>query len=314
MTDDAVLRSGRDSIARGSKSFAAASRLLPGSVRDGAHLLYAWCRHCDDRIDGQRLGHAHGAPEPPSTAVLGELVEQTRRALAGEDVDEVPFRALGQVVAQHRIPHAYPLAHLEGFAMDARGERYQALEDTVRYSYHVAGVVGVMMAHVMGVRDRATLDRAADLGIAFQLTNIARDVLDDAAVGRIYLPEAWLAEQGVDPDGIADARHRGAVAAVVARLLDVAEGYYESADAGIGRLPWQSAWAIATAKFVYRDIGRIVRARGPRAWDRRARVASGKKVFWMAAAALEASKLVGRREQDLPPRATGLWQIPGAVE
>ncbi len=307
-----VLRASRDIIARGSKSFATASQLLPPRERDGAHLLYAWCRHCDDRIDGQTLGHGSASGAASPTEVLADLIENTTRALAGDPVDEPPFQALQRVAARHEIPHEYPLAHLEGFAMDVRGEPYESLEDTVRYAYHVAGVVGLMMAHVMGVRDRATLTRAADLGIAFQLTNIARDVMDDAAAGRVYLPAAWLAEAAVDPGAIAGARHREGVASVVGRLLDVAERYYASADAGIERLPWRSAWSIATARFVYRDIGHLVRARGSRAWDGRARVSDGRKAYWMVVAAAHVIEIQAAGEP--PARPDDLWPMPWAEE
>ena len=97
------------------------------------------------------------------------------------------------------MPHRYPLEHLDGFVMDVEGREYHTLTDTVEYCYHVAGVVGVMMAYIMGVRDEPTLDRATDLGLAFQLTNICRDVVEDAEVGRVYLPLDWLTEAGV-PD------------------------------------------------------------------------------------------------------------------
>jgi phytoene synthase len=144
-------------------------------------------------------------------------------------------------------------------------------------------VVGVMMAYVMGVREPAALQRAADLGIAFQLTNIARDVLDDARLGRCYLPAAWLAEAGITAGGHAEPAERERLAAVVARLLDQADRYYASAAEGLQALPFRSAWAVATALGVYREIGELVRARGAHAWDERAVVGGGRKV-WLALA------------------------------
>jgi phytoene synthase len=309
MNGNRLLQASRQTIARGSKSFFAASLLLPPRIRASAHLLYAWCRHCDDCVDGQTLGFANESQSRAPAEVLRYLSEQTRRALAGESVEQVPFQALRRVVTQHEIPPAYPLEHLEGFAMDVRGETYDTLDDTIRYCYHVAGVVGVMMARIMGVRDRDTLKRAADLGIAFQLTNIARDVIDDAAADRVYLPREWLSGQGIDPEGIAHAGHRAPLSLVVGMLLDEADRYYASATVGIDRLPLRSAWAIGTALLVYRDIGRIVRKLGGRAWDKRVRVSPVRKFAWAMVAAVAAVRGVVTRDRVEQARS-GLWPIP----
>jgi phytoene synthase len=305
--DPLVARS-QAAIERGSKSFAVASRLFDTRTREGALLLYAWCRHCDDQIDEQTLGF-RSAPRAsaPARERLAALEEQTRRALTGAPVEGPAFAALGEVVRRHSIPDRHPLDLLRGFAMDVEGRRYETLSDCCRYCYHVAGVVGVMMAFVMGTSDEDTLDRAADLGIAFQMTNIARDVIEDAEAGRVYLPGEWLREAGV-PDGeISRAEHRRAVSSVVGRLLGEADRYYASAEVGLARLPFRSAWAVAAARRVYRDIGRLVLRRGPRAWDRRVSTGGGRKVVLTLAAAGDAiGALSGERERAPKPRS-GLW-------
>jgi phytoene synthase len=306
--DPLVARS-RAAIERGSKSFAAAARLFDPKTREGAILLYAWCRHCDDRVDEQALGFRTGRASPESAAErLADLERETRRALAGEPVAEPAFAALQEVVRRHHIPERHPLDHLKGFAMDVEGRRCETLEDCCLYCYHVAGVVGVMMAHVMGVRGEDTLDRAADLGIAFQMTNITRDVVEDAEAGRVYLPGDWLRETGVPPGEVGHPEHRAAVHAVATRLLDEAERYYASAEVGLGRLPFRSAWAVAAARRVYRDIGRLVRERGPRAWDRRAGTGPARKAFLVLVAAWDA---VNRhRARGAPVSREGLWTRP----
>src|SRR5260370_31047192 len=119
--------------------------------------------------------------------------------MAGEPVDDTAFAAFQRVTQRHGIPAQYPLDLLQGFRMDVEGRTYRTLQDTLLYAYHVAGVVGVMMAQVMGVRDIATLRRASDLRLALQLTNIARDVIEDAKVGRLYLPAEWLGAGGGPP-------------------------------------------------------------------------------------------------------------------
>jgi 15-cis-phytoene synthase len=302
----------RAAIEQGSKSFAAAARLFDPETRDGAILLYAWCRHCDDQIDEQALGFRTARPSPVSAEDrLAALERETRRALAGGPVDEPAFAALQEVVRRHRIPDRHPLDLLKGFAMDVEGRRPETLEDCCLYCYHVAGVVGVMMAHVMGACGEDTLDRAADLGIAFQMTNIARDVVDDADAGRVYLPGVWLREAGVPPNEAGRPERRPAVHSVAERLLDEAERYYASAEVGVARLPFRSAWAVAAARRVYRDIGRIVRERGPRAWDRRVSTGRWRKVLLTLAAAGDAAAATRLRRSGGPgvPR-DGLWTRP----
>jgi phytoene synthase len=309
---DPVVEHSREMIRVGSRSFAGAARLLSASTRDSVYMLYAWCRHCDDRIDQQDLGR--GGPGDASNVEerLHELERETRRALDGEEVEHPAFVALQRVAKRHRIPRAHPLELLHGFAMDVEGRRYATLEESLDYCYHVAGVVGVMMAHVMGVREPATLDRAADLGIALQMTNITRDVLDDAAAGRIYLPERWLAEAGVPAAEIAEPRHRAALAAVVRRFLAEAERYYDSANRGIPRLDLRSAWAIATARGVYRDIGLLVAKRGPHAWDSRTVVGGSRKVWRALLGGAQALTAVGLRRRLPEPPREGLWNRPQA--
>lgn len=256
-------------IRAGSKSFSAASRLFEPDTRRSAVLLYAWCRHCDDVIDGQVLGRGQtGAGETPQQR-LAELEEATRRAYSGEPMADPAFAAFQEVALRHAIPQRHAQDHLRGFAMDVEERQYRHIEDTLEYCYHVAGVVGVMMAIIMGARDAPTLDRASDLGIAFQLTNIARDIVEDAAIGRCYLPADWLQEFGIAAQELGQVRHRPAVAVMARRLVELAEPYYASALWGLAALPLRSAWAIATAHGVYREIGVKVVERGERAWDSR---------------------------------------------
>lgn len=284
MSDADLKEASRETIRKGSKSFAAAAALFGAETRADAEMLYAWCRHCDDVIDGQDLGHGMAAPGPEAArARLEALYAKTRAALAGEHTDDVDFAAFQRVALRRRIPERYALELLDGFAMDVAARRYETLEDTLDYCWHVAGVVGVMMALVMGVEpdDLPTLRRAQDLGLAFQLTNIARDVVEDAGNGRIYLPAAWLSEAGVPEAEIAAPERRPALFGVTQRLLTAAEPYYDSARAGLPALSFRSAWAIAAARGVYRQIGVEVIKRGPAAWDTRA-AASGPMKAWLA--------------------------------
>jgi phytoene synthase len=310
---DAVLEESAEILAKGSKSFAMAAKLLPAATRNDAMLLYAWCRHCDDVIDDQVLGFAatEASVRTPQER-LHLLKQRTAAALRGE-AEEPVFIALSRVAAKHAIPERHPMELLRGFEMDVEGRVYRTLDDTLDYCYHVAGVVGVMMALIMGVRDRATLNRASDLGLAFQLTNIARDVLDDAKLGRVYLPQNLLAKAGIaaEPEEIASPQNRARVFEVTDRLLAEADAYYRSALYGMTQLPFGAAVGIGAARRVYRDIGQVVRARREKAWDGRAIVGRSRK----AAAALSGIVAAIRAHTTLrlspPPARDGLWTMPG---
>ena len=124
---DSLVAGCHEAIRRGSLSFAGAARLFAPETREAAYLLYAWCRHCDDQIDGERLGlRTAGVAEAAHAQRdrLDRLVDMTRRALAGESVPDPAFQALGRVVERHGIPAIYPFELLEGFAMDVDEARY----------------------------------------------------------------------------------------------------------------------------------------------------------------------------------------------
>ncbi|MEM9222252.1 MAG: phytoene/squalene synthase family protein [Pseudomonadota bacterium] len=300
----------RAAIANGSRSFAAASRLLPGAVRDDVARLYAWCRHCDDVIDGQVLGHGERQVED-GAGKLAELRSLTEAALTGTPTGQPVFDGFGDVCATHGITPRLAGDLLDGFALDVEGARYDTFDDLCRYCYGVAGAVGVMMGLVIGVpRDETcTLDRACDLGLAFQMTNIARDVVADAKAGRVYLPAQWLEEVEVEatPSALLSAENQDAVWRVSARLVETAEAYYLSANVGVARLPFRTAWAIASAGKIYRAIGSRRRAAGPERLGERVATNSGQKIVILATSALSAARRDGR---GAAPSRTGLWQRP----
>ncbi|MCL5775736.1 phytoene/squalene synthase family protein [Limibaculum sp. FT325] len=269
----------RAMIRHGSKSFHAASLVLPRRVRQPAYALYAFCRAADDAVD---LGGRADA--------VARLSERLARVYAGAPEPHPVDRAFADTVARHAIPRALPEALIEGLAWDlAGGRRYETLADLHAYSARVAGTVGAMMTLLMGVRDRAALARACDLGCAMQLSNIARDVGEDARAGRLYLPRAWLREAGIDADRfLAAPTFAPALGQVVSRLLAEAERLYDRAAPGIAMLPADCRPAIAAARLIYREIGREVAARGFDSVASRAVVGRGRKLGLLAAASLGA--------------------------
>ena len=306
-----LVRLSEDSIARGSKSFAAAARLFAPDTRKDATMLYAWCRHADDLIDGQTSGHDQQADfRTGQRERLQELREATQAALDGAYAKDQVFEALHRVVERHRIPHRHPLELVRGFEMDVEQRAYHTLDDTLDYCYHVAGVVGVMMSMIMGARDAHVLDRASDLGIAFQLTNIARDIIDDARAGRVYLPSQWLEESGLSRIDAGDRTQWPRLHSLALRLLDHAEPHYASAYKGMAALPWRSAWAIAAARRVYRDIGEKLRREGPDSWEGRVATSKSRKV-WLLLLSLKDVAATRFGGSDDAADRKGLYQRPG---
>jgi len=301
---------GEQSIARGSKSFGMAAKLFRPEIRADVVMLYAWCRHADDLIDGQEFGFGQEADHREGQRErLLELKAKTATALGGEQVDDPAFDVLVEVTRNNEIPARHPQELIDGFEMDVDERSYATLGDTLDYCYHVAGVVGVMMAMVMGARNARVLDRASDLGLAFQLTNIARDIVDDAGVGRRYIPVDVLARHGLSEETYAAPENRAALHAAACDLLDEAERYYASSYWGIPALDWRSAWAIASAARVYRAIGSKLRRTGPAAWD--SRISTGKltKIGLVVLALGDVIASRVKRAQDGPSRA-GLYTRP----
>jgi phytoene synthase len=263
----------------GSKTFFAASLLLPARVRAPASALYAFCRLADDEID---LGGN-------SALAMQRLQERLDAIYTGRpqpiDVD----RALASVVHRFAIPRTLLDALLEGFLWDASGRHYETLDDLQDYGARVAGTVGAMMALVMGSSDEAALARACDLGVAMQLTNIARDVGEDARNGRLYLPRQWLREAGIDPQAwLLAPRFDTALAGVIQRLLAAADALYRRAEHGIAALPRDCRPAIHAARLVYAEIGRQLERNGLDAVTRRAVVSTQRKLALIARAACAA--------------------------
>jgi phytoene synthase len=263
-------------LRNGSRSFLAASHMLPGWVRDDAIALYAFCRVADDAID-----------QEGGAAALGSLRARLAAAYEGSPVDIAADRALADLVARRGIPIELPAALLEGFAWDAEARRYEDMSGLSAYAVRVAGSVGAMMALLMDARAPDTVARGCDLGVAMQLSNIARDVGEDARAGRLYLPLAWLREVGIDPDGwLARPVFCDALASVVRRLLEVAETFYRRADSGIRALPRSCRLGIGAARVLYAEIGHEVARNGYDSVSARAVVSGRRKLAKLAGLAL----------------------------
>lgn len=276
----------------GSKSFFAASLLLPARLRAPATALYAFCRLADDAIDMGTDAHA----------AMHDLQSRLDAIYAGRPGAVDADRALAHVVHRFNIPRALLDALLEGFLWDAQGRRYETLEDVEDYGARVAGTVGAMMALIMDTRSDTALARACELGVAMQFTNIARDIGEDARNGRLYIPRNWFAEAGMDADAwlrnpVFDQR----IAGFTARLLARAQQLYKRGEYGVGELPWDCRPAIQAARLVYAEIGYQLQREGLDSVSQRTVVSKPRKLYLIARATAAAVNAPYTSPRELAP-------------
>jgi 15-cis-phytoene synthase len=287
----------------GSKTFFAASRLLPLRLRGPATVLYAFCRIADDAadLDGGR---------PERTA---HLRLRLARVYEGRPLPLPVDRALADLVVDFGLPRELLEALFEGFEWDAAGRRYEELADLLAYAARVAGTVGVMMSLMMGRRAPGTVARACELGMAMQLTNIARDVGEDARAGRLYLPLAWLRQAGIEHDAwLAAPAFSPALAGVVARLLVAADGLYRRAEGGIGELPLDCRPGIRAARLLYAEIGAELGQQGLDSVTHRA-VVPGRRKVRLLARALGGTPVAAGKPSPLAPLPAARFLIDAVI-
>lgn len=265
-------------------------------MREPTRALYAFCRVADDQVDE--------APSDPRAAVA-RLTERLDAVYAGVPEDSPVDRELARMVQRYQIPRALPDALLDGMRWDAEGRTIDDESTLYAYAARVASVVGVVMTRLMGTRDPDVLARACDLGVAMQLTNIARDVGEDAKNGRVYLPRTWLEEVGIDrATWLRDPVYNTHIALLTRRLLTRAEELYARADAGIVALPPDCQRAILAARMIYAAIGQVIARRDHDSVSRRAVVSTPRRLWLLARA------LFGRR----PPARPAVLAEPPLAE
>jgi 15-cis-phytoene synthase len=296
-------------MAAGSKSFSFAAAFFSQEQREGAALLYRWCRYCDDQVD-QCLTEA----EKLKTVEL--LRVKTLLAFDPESrlLEDPPFAALQLVARKFSIPKQYALDLLQGFQLDAENRRYETWEDLDRYGYHVAGTVGLMMCYVMGVTSPQALQHAIHLGIAMQLTNIARDVSEDFEMGRVYLPQEELRKSNlVREEELSSQEGQAKAWPIVLALLSRADQHYSLGIEGIQYLPWRAAITIRVAAYIYRRIGGVILRQTKTSRFRVRAITSFSEKCWATVQALWHQGLghspIGSEE--MRPMALDHWQKTG---
>lgn len=238
-------------LARHARSFRLASLFLPRGCADEAAITYAFCRLADDLAD----------EAPTRDQAVSDLAD-LQAELVGRVSPRPIVAAYLDVAERRRVPTAAATELLLGLESDLGTVRFEDDRDLVRYAYRVAGTVGLMMSGVLGVVDPRARAPAVDLGVAMQITNICRDVLEDAGRDRVYIPASRLAAVGLTPDDLLDPTivrdldRRARLSTVIADLLQVAEEAYTRAFRGMHFIPARPRLAILVAGTLYRDIGR----------------------------------------------------------
>lgn len=303
---NSVVANSHDVLATHARSFRWAAVFLPRACHDDAAVVYAFCRIVDDAVD-----------EAPTYEQAVSNLQQLVDELNG-DKPASPFVAeFKKVAARTNIPLAAVYELIQGMRDDLSEVRVQTQDELLRYCYRAAGTVGIMMCGVLGVRAKQALPHAIDLGIGMQLTNICRDVKEDAARNRVYLPAEWLAQTGLTQEQLLNNDFDEAdLIPIVKRSLDLAERYYASADRGLHYIPRIPRLAIYVAKAIYRSIGlKLAQVHNYNSWHGRTIVgATGKiryllgAIFNWSTAWMRPKRYLGSHDQELHK---GLEGLPG---
>ncbi|MBC7419879.1 MAG: phytoene/squalene synthase family protein [Bdellovibrio sp.] len=250
----------RDVIRKGSKSFSLATLFLPASAKEKVYILYAWLRYCDDRIDS------------PNSQLTD--LEQLKRQFSQNQADH-PFAQLQRIIVENNLSHDYFNEFFEGLRMDLENKGYENLLDLELYCYRVAGVVGLILCPIIGANHPQASKHASALGMGMQLTNICRDIVEDASNHRIYLPRTILNQNLSTYDIV---RAPELCQSAVMQLLARAEILYKNGNQGLKYLPFRVAIAVGSASFIYRAIGQKILKNMPETLKKRVVVGKLEKI------------------------------------
>lgn len=259
---------------RAARNFYFAFITLPAKRRRAIYAAYAFCRIADDIADGD-------APLPDKRTQLAALRQGLDRALAGAPGGPV-LTALADAVRAYRVPHRLFHDVLDGVEMDLTPRRYETFEDLRAYCERVASAVGLVCIEVFGYRDARARQAAADLGLAMQLTNILRDLREDAARGRAYLPQEDLRRFGYTDGELRNGVRNERFVAMMRFQAERARRYFASGATLVPLVPWRSRPCPAVLHAIYRRLLDRMEQRGFDVFAERARLSTSEKLRIMA--------------------------------
>ena len=255
------------------KSFYFASNLLPEESRWATYALYGFCRYADNLIDN------------PRDRTTGELImevdafgDELEKAYNTGESEHPVLKAFIVVAERYKIPLKYPLDLLRGVKMDVQRSRYANFDELYIFAYRVAGVVGLMMTHVLGYSDKSAFQYAERLCIAMQLTNILRDIQEDMQMNRMYMPHNELSDYGLSEKDISEEHMSENFREFMKFQVARADQYYDEANKGISLLNRRSRFSIYAASKIYRGILRKIEKRNYNPFLGRVHVSKGRKI------------------------------------
>ncbi len=273
------------------KSFYFAAKFLPKSKQKPIYALYALCRHVDDEVDEAEV---HSKAEAVAAVnrwkrKLDKIYEGKRQKAKGKSKiknlnlktkdQNLVLLAWSDLLKNYKIPQNLPLELMTGVLQDTHTKRYETFEELYVYCYRVASTVGLMLSEIFGYSDEKTLKYAEALGIAMQLTNILRDVKEDAAMDRIYLPQEDLQKFNVSEEQIFAGEMNENFVELMNFQIERARDYYRKAERGISLLEKDTRFTVLLAARLYSKILREIEKQNYNVFSRRARVNFRQKVF-----------------------------------
>ncbi len=260
------------------KNFYYSFLLLSRPQRQAMCAIYAFMRYCDDLSDAEGVGDRAGA--------IARWQADLDAALAGAAPENPVWPAFSDAVARYRIPHEYFRDMIRGVSSDLEPRQIQTFEELYDYCYHVASVVGLTIIHIFGFDDPRALELAERCGVAFQLTNILRDVREDAEHGRVYLPAADLERFGVNPNELAGAALSPALRSLLAFEADRARAYYQEARPLTNLVDSRSRASLKALIAIYSRLLERISNSGYEVLRERVRVPAWEKIWILARCAI----------------------------
>lgn len=248
-TNKVAFEHARQVTAHYSKSFYLSTRLLPERKQWATYALYGFCRYADNLIDNPRQRSAGELQRE-----LSHLAQELTVAYRTGESEHPILQPFILTAREYDIPEQYPQELLQGVEMDLRLSRYPTFDDLFLFAYRVAGVVGIMMTYVLGYRSEDAFHFAEQLGIAMQLTNILRDIKEDARRGRIYLPQEEITAYHLGEPQVTSGVMSDQMREFMRFQVRRAHQYYEAAEPGIRLLDKNAQFAIYAASKIYRGI------------------------------------------------------------
>lgn len=288
---------------RHAKSFYFAAKFLPKLKRKAVYPIYAFCRHVDDEIDEIGDGNENDAILAVENwkLKLEEVFENKNQTTNNADGSKdqnlkiknqnLVFTAWKDLLQTYQIPKNLPLELMQGVLMDTQIKRYATFDELYEYCYRVASTVGLMSSEILGYSDKIALEYAEALGIAMQLTNILRDVKDDAAMGRIYLPQEDLRKFAVSEEQICAGEMNDNFIALMKFQIARARDFYRRGEKGIALLEKDSRLTVLLASRIYRRILDEIERQNYDVFARRASTTFAQKIFSIPKIWREARKI-----------------------